>query len=58
MTPCDNCIHRPICNIWEDYRQLLVDAEPLKKKTQHLKSWPTVSISESIMRRLQEEMRR
>ena len=32
MTPCDNCIHRPICNIWEDYRQLLVDTEPLKKK--------------------------
>lgn len=32
MTLCDNCIHRPICNIWEDYRQLLVDTEPLKKK--------------------------
>lgn len=32
MTPCDNCIHFPICNIREDYRQLLVLAEPLKKK--------------------------
>lgn len=32
MTPCDNCIHFPICNIREDYRQLLVDTEPLKKK--------------------------
>lgn len=32
MTPCDNCIHFPICNIREDYRQLLVVTEPLKKK--------------------------
>lgn len=32
MTPCDNCIHFPICNIREDYRQLLVLAEPLRKK--------------------------
>lgn len=32
MTPCDNCIHFPICNIREDYRQLLIVAEPLKKK--------------------------
>lgn len=32
MTPCDNCIHRPICNIREDYRQLLMLVEPLKKK--------------------------
>lgn len=33
MTPCDNCIHLPICRIREDYRQLLVDIEPFKKKT-------------------------
>ena len=32
MTPCDNCIHFPICNIREDYRQLLMLVEPLKKK--------------------------
>lgn len=32
MTPCDNCIHLPICRIREDYRQLLVDIEPFKKK--------------------------
>lgn len=32
MTPCDNCIHFPICNIRDDYRQLLVDAEPFNKK--------------------------
>lgn len=32
MTPCDNCIHFPICNIREDYRQLLVDIEPFKTK--------------------------
>lgn len=32
MNPCDNCIHRPICNIREDYHQLLVDTEPLQKK--------------------------
>lgn len=32
MTPCDNCIHFPICNIRDDYRQLLVDTEPFKKK--------------------------
>ncbi len=32
MIPCDNCIHFPICNIREDYRQLLMLVEPLKKK--------------------------
>lgn len=32
MNPCDNCIHFPICNIREDYRQLLMLVEPLKKK--------------------------
>lgn len=32
MNPCDNCIHFPICNIREDYHQLLIDTEPLKKK--------------------------
>lgn len=32
MTPCDNCIHLPICRIREDYRQLLVDTEPFKTK--------------------------
>lgn len=32
MTPCDNCIHFPICNLREDYRQLLVDSEPFNKK--------------------------
>lgn len=32
MTPCDNCIHLPICRIQEDYRQLLVDTEPFKRK--------------------------
>ena len=32
MNPCDNCIHFPICNIREDYHQLLVDTEPLQKK--------------------------
>lgn len=32
MTPCDNCIHFPICNIREGYRQLLVDTEPFKTK--------------------------
>ena len=31
MNPCDNCIHFPICNIRDDYRQLLVDTEPLQK---------------------------
>lgn len=32
MTPCDTCIHFPVCNIRDDYRQLLVDTEPLRKK--------------------------
>ena len=32
MNPCDHCIHFPICNIREDYRQLLMLVEPLKKK--------------------------
>lgn len=32
MTPCDNCIHLPICRIREDYRQLLIDTEPFKTK--------------------------
>lgn len=32
MTHCGNCIHFPICNIREDYRQLLIVVEPLKKK--------------------------
>ena len=32
MTPCDNCSHFPICNLREDYRQLLVDTEPFKKR--------------------------
>ena len=32
MNPCEKCIHLPICRIREDYRQLLVDTEPLQKK--------------------------
>lgn len=32
MNPCENCIHLPICRIWEDYRQLLIDTEPFKTK--------------------------
>lgn len=32
MTPCDNCIHAPICNIKDEYRQLLVDIDPFRKR--------------------------
>ena len=32
MTSCDNCIHFPVCNIRDDYRQLLIDIEPFRKK--------------------------
>lgn len=32
MTPCNKCIHFPICSIREDYRRLFADIEPFKKK--------------------------
>lgn len=32
MTSCDNCSHFPVCNLREEYRQLLIDTEPFKKR--------------------------
>lgn len=32
MTPCDTCMHFPVCNLREEYRQLLVTMDPFRKK--------------------------
>lgn len=32
MTACDTCAHSPVCNIKEEYRQLLVTLDPFTNR--------------------------